>query len=608
MKPYYSLFSRRLKKVKRSSDGNYTACCPFHEDQRPSFSFHAETGLWHCFAGCGGGNARQFLERLGVSEHQIVRELRECGESPPQRAAAVDKWRASLLKSEDRLRGAAGRVREISSEAGGPEPGEACAAETSPAEPVPPSPPKGYELVQTYTYTDLMGNILYLKDRYRKQDDPSVKTFRIRWCSEKKRLVLYGLGQLRDDIERIILVEGEKCAEAVTQALSDADTATAVLGYTVPEREFEASGCEELVRGRRIYIIADNDQPGSAKAKEAIQVLKPYASAVYFYDFAGKEEGYDIADYLDEGGDLYHVLQSASKVYERPLLEIALPDILHYPVEAIRYTKSFHIPVGVVGLLAGTGGVGKSYVSLLMMSMLAAQEGIPCLYISLEDPRQVIMLRLQSILPRLALPDLPATKIGIIDRVAPEDLVSMIEEGLGHMGYKFVFLDPIGALFDDENNNAEVQRFMRVLNELSSEHQANIMLVHHVRKFEVQSDDREMLYSAVRGASAFVNNARLAWVLRRMKVKRETVPNMLQMVGVKSNYGRQYDYVIRNLFPDESSLGVKVIQIQQIDPFSSSDGVESRGNGRGDDEPFILGEVGVGSGFIHRDSAETDTH
>lgn len=38
--------------------------CPLHEDKEPSLSVNIETGLWHCFGGCGGGNAIQFIQKL----------------------------------------------------------------------------------------------------------------------------------------------------------------------------------------------------------------------------------------------------------------------------------------------------------------------------------------------------------------------------------------------------------------------------------------------------------------------------------------------------------------------------------------------------------------
>lgn len=62
---YADFFSQHVHNAKlRSSE--LSGCCPFHDDRRASFSANIETGLWKCHAGCGGGNARQFAERLGV--------------------------------------------------------------------------------------------------------------------------------------------------------------------------------------------------------------------------------------------------------------------------------------------------------------------------------------------------------------------------------------------------------------------------------------------------------------------------------------------------------------------------------------------------------------
>ena len=57
---YYDYFVKHLNKIKRRSGNEYMALCPFHPDKNPSFSFNAETGLWHCFA-CGEkGNVYRF--------------------------------------------------------------------------------------------------------------------------------------------------------------------------------------------------------------------------------------------------------------------------------------------------------------------------------------------------------------------------------------------------------------------------------------------------------------------------------------------------------------------------------------------------------------------
>ena len=38
-----------------------SCCCPFHDDRTASFSISSDGLLWHCFAGCGGGDAVDFL-------------------------------------------------------------------------------------------------------------------------------------------------------------------------------------------------------------------------------------------------------------------------------------------------------------------------------------------------------------------------------------------------------------------------------------------------------------------------------------------------------------------------------------------------------------------
>ncbi len=39
---------------------NGRGLCPFHDDQRSSFSVNIEQNYWSCFAGCGGGSIIDF--------------------------------------------------------------------------------------------------------------------------------------------------------------------------------------------------------------------------------------------------------------------------------------------------------------------------------------------------------------------------------------------------------------------------------------------------------------------------------------------------------------------------------------------------------------------
>ena len=59
------------------TDGNCSAFCPLHGEvageSKPSLSVNVETGLWYCFAGCGGGTAKTFLRELEYNRSEIDR-------------------------------------------------------------------------------------------------------------------------------------------------------------------------------------------------------------------------------------------------------------------------------------------------------------------------------------------------------------------------------------------------------------------------------------------------------------------------------------------------------------------------------------------------------
>jgi DNA primase len=52
--------------IELKKEGNVLrAFCPFHNDTgKPNFTIYPETNSWYCFAGCGGGDAIQFISRI----------------------------------------------------------------------------------------------------------------------------------------------------------------------------------------------------------------------------------------------------------------------------------------------------------------------------------------------------------------------------------------------------------------------------------------------------------------------------------------------------------------------------------------------------------------
>lgn len=72
--------------------------CPFHDDHAHSFSVSTDGLLWNCFAGCGGGDAVNFLERaLGLSAADACRELLRLGAGELPRASQTNRRSAGPL-------------------------------------------------------------------------------------------------------------------------------------------------------------------------------------------------------------------------------------------------------------------------------------------------------------------------------------------------------------------------------------------------------------------------------------------------------------------------------------------------------------------------------
>lgn len=79
---YLELFESNVHGIKKGSNNEVTGFCPFHDDRNRSWSGNIETGLSLCRAGCGGWNAEQFAEKLGIDQtpylsHKIRSKARE---------------------------------------------------------------------------------------------------------------------------------------------------------------------------------------------------------------------------------------------------------------------------------------------------------------------------------------------------------------------------------------------------------------------------------------------------------------------------------------------------------------------------------------------------
>jgi DNA primase len=73
--PVVDEIAKYVTGLKKGAGNNWMGFCPIHGEQagksKPSFSLNAATGMWYCFAGCGGGGLPTFLKLLDVPRPRV---------------------------------------------------------------------------------------------------------------------------------------------------------------------------------------------------------------------------------------------------------------------------------------------------------------------------------------------------------------------------------------------------------------------------------------------------------------------------------------------------------------------------------------------------------
>ena len=100
--------------------------------------------------------------------------------------------------------------------------------------------------------------------------------------------------------------EGEKDADSITAKDALALTFGGV-GDGLP------AGCEEYIRGRRVVILADNDEPGRKHAEEKAALAFPVAASVKVVHFRNVPHKGDVSDFFLLGGTVESCGKSSAR-------------------------------------------------------------------------------------------------------------------------------------------------------------------------------------------------------------------------------------------------------------------------------------------------------
>jgi len=244
--PDLALLARHLKKASLRND-RVTACCPFHEDDTPSFVVYANGG-WNCMGCTEKGNWKQLYARLGLD---IPAEDMEGHYLRP----------ASIVYDYCNASGeCVARVERIDL-------------------------PDG----KTFKQYTLDGGRWVTRKCY------PLPFYRL------ERLAMASAGSL------VFITEGEKCADAVA---SVGHLATTAAGGANGLKHADHSGFQHL-RGKRVIILPDNDDNGEACAQAWLVECRKRRIDATIVRLKSTRKKYDIYDYLAEGGRIDDVIADA---------------------------------------------------------------------------------------------------------------------------------------------------------------------------------------------------------------------------------------------------------------------------------------------------------
>ena len=349
------------------------------------------------------------------------------------------------------------------------------------------------------------------------------------------------------EAERVIWVEGEKCADDL-KAMGY--TATCNLGgagmlsvKSAPSYDFSP------LQGKQVIIWPDNDSAGIKIAK-LVQDLSSKAGATSVTMLSpprGKPEKWDVSDAITEGFDInkflnepQHKTKQNISLKDKSLL-VSEMFVGRAPEQKFLIADTIPLGVPVVFAAAGDSGKGMMTLDLAMkvasgFSMQSSFGGLVSTHgnvvvMTAEDDKDELHRRIERLDPRgkrfeyehdlriLPLPNLGGVfpMMQRIDNsyVMGSDFERLYEQILEIDNLALFIADPMASFVHADINAdpAAGAAFMGMLAQLSTETGATVMVNHHMAKIRENEPIKtpEQARNLIRGTSAIVDGVRSAF-------------------------------------------------------------------------------------------------
>jgi hypothetical protein len=227
-------------------------------------------------------------------------------------------------------------------------------------------------IVATYDYFDVGEGLLFQVVRYEpkafKQRRPNGSPESWIWNLMGIRRTMFRRADVAKSDGVVFLCEGEKDALALaTLGLCSTTSSGGASSY-----RFSADDGKELLRGRDVCIVQDQDEDGRKYADGWVGILSGVARAVRVVDVPS---GKDAADWVATGataGDFFRLWQASEPAKPREPIEWIEPVRLTEKLPPIDWIcEGMRLAPGVVSCFSGYGYSGKTAIGQLLLLSVA---------------------------------------------------------------------------------------------------------------------------------------------------------------------------------------------------------------------------------------------
>jgi len=325
----------------------------------------------------------------------------------------------------------------------------------------------------------------------------------------------------------------------------------------IPKNFFDTFKNQDI---NNIYICYDNDETGINGSYKVYKLAKSVLpqTKISILQFDDKHpKGYDLTDFLNQNNTFSDIFTKL-KIFEPVIKDNSdtkeLPEGRYFKnndvfflagdiageAPNIEWIVDNFLPYETVGMIAATGGTGKSW--LLMQLAFCVSSGINFMNMKTNGPNKTLLLlgeeSKSDVHRRLnAIKFHYNKKIETKKECLNQNLQFLCVNGkkailnktsilynelLEYIKYnkpKLLIFDPVIRFFDgDENNSRDATRFIELLENIKNQGMT-VLFAHHTSKYGAGNIDQH----SSRGSSAFVDGARWQFFLKRLPKNKQYV-------------------------------------------------------------------------------------